>query len=465
MEAGHDDKVADGDDKSAKVVDSVDKRRAEQSSKALLSEARALSRHLNHELQGDALARSHLPINVDDDNDFPERVADGVLHCAFMNSVHPDAIPSVRIKCPARNRFEMAANQRLYLDAARRLGYIVINVGENDLVDARHHLQLVIGLLWQLLDRQLLERAHRTLGHDHDVTGDLALRWFNEKLALAGAPLVANLHDDLADGRAYMAVLTQLGARQPIVRGGDAVIAMARSLGVNVLIGADDIARGHPLVNLAFVVSLIAWEETRPSSALPSVEVNVAPESTIAPLVAWLEQRATAIKASRAPSLTPAMATAQPDVVPLPRWLLPMAVTGAWASDSALPGFWVWFSSATRYGHVRPRPDAATRATVNGDASALTTHWTTCIRPSFESVDLDVFAPSTATGTKELIPSLASGLLGNNNTWDAARRPGSTDDLARCGRRRYRQDGGGAAGAPAGDSAGQRAPVPVVGAV
>jgi plastin-1 len=111
-------------------------------------ERRSFAEHINRTLKEDQDLRTILPLNPESDALFTA-VGDGVLLIKWLNKLKPGIIPDKVIQIHPRNRFERLQNLSAVLTAARELGFNIVNVGPEDIIDQKYH--LVLGLIWQIV--------------------------------------------------------------------------------------------------------------------------------------------------------------------------------------------------------------------------------------------------------------------------------------------------------------------------
>ena len=167
------------------------------------------------------------------------------------------------------------------IEAARRLGCSVVNIGGEDLLKGTPH--LVMGLLWQIIKKALMTQVtanmdlSRLVGEGEsadDLSGippeQILLRWFNFHLKNAGCNrVVTNFTTDLADGELYATLMHQLAPEKVTITDlegalivtdslarASLIIEMAERLDCRKFITAKAIVDGNPNLNLAFVATL-----------------------------------------------------------------------------------------------------------------------------------------------------------------------------------------------------------------
>ncbi|KAL8494499.1 hypothetical protein ACS0TY_025343 [Phlomoides rotata] len=105
--------------------------------------------HINSFLGEDKFLKDFLPMDPSTDALF-ELAKDGVLLCKLINVVVPGTIDERAINTKkVLNSWERNENHTLCLNSAKAIGSTVVNIGTQDLVEARPH--LVVGLISQLI--------------------------------------------------------------------------------------------------------------------------------------------------------------------------------------------------------------------------------------------------------------------------------------------------------------------------
>ncbi|KAI3457756.1 hypothetical protein Pfo_014419 [Paulownia fortunei] len=179
---------------------------------------------------------------------------------------------------PVLNPWERNENHTLCLNSAKAIGCTVVNIGTQDLVEARPH--LVLGLISQIIKIQLLADLNLKktpqlveLVEDSQVTNSywltpekVLLKWMNFHLKKAGyKKQVTNFSSDLKDGEAYAHLLNALApehgttmtldAKDPTERA-NLILEQAEKLDCKRYVTPKDIVEGSPNLNLAFVAQI-----------------------------------------------------------------------------------------------------------------------------------------------------------------------------------------------------------------
>ncbi|KAA3459202.1 fimbrin-5-like isoform X1 [Gossypium australe] len=243
------------------------------------SEKASYVAHINNYLAEDKFLKDFFPIDPATDALF-DLAKDGVLLCKLINVAVPGTIDERAINTKkVLNPWERNENHTLCLNSAKAIGCTVVNIGTQDLVEARPH--LVLGLISQIIKIQLLADLNLKktpqlveLVDDSQEVEELLslapekvlLKWMNFHLKKAGyQKQVTNFSTDLKDGEAYAHLLNALApehsthstldAKDPTERA-NKVLEMAEKLDCKRYLTPKDIVEGSPNLNLAFVAQI-----------------------------------------------------------------------------------------------------------------------------------------------------------------------------------------------------------------
>ncbi|CAL1381940.1 unnamed protein product [Linum trigynum] len=243
------------------------------------SEKNSYVQHINKHLGEDKFLKDYLPIDPSTNALF-DIIKDGVLLCKLINVAVPNTIDERAINTKkSLNPWERNENHTLCLNSAKAIGCTVVNIGTQDLVEARPH--LVLGLISQIVKIQLLADVNLKntpelveLIEDNEEVEELRnlapekvlLKWMNFHLKKAGyTKQVTNFSSDVKDGEAYAYLLTALA---PELSTADAlqdmdpkeranmVIEQAEKLECSKYLTPSDIVEGSANLNLAFVAEI-----------------------------------------------------------------------------------------------------------------------------------------------------------------------------------------------------------------
>ncbi|XP_065874615.1 fimbrin-5 [Euphorbia lathyris] len=243
------------------------------------SEKTSYVTHINNYLKEDSFLKEYLPLDPNTNAIF-DLIKDGVLLCKLINLAVPGTIDERAInKKKDLNPWERNENHTLGLNSAKAIGCTVVNIGTQDLVEARPH--LVLGLISQVIKIQLLADLNLKktpqlleLADDSKEVEELMnlapekvlLKWMNFHLKKAGyTKEVTNFTSDVKDGEAYIHLLKSLapelsgpattGATTPMERA-KLVLDQAEKLDCQGFLTTKDILEGSANLNLAFVAQV-----------------------------------------------------------------------------------------------------------------------------------------------------------------------------------------------------------------
>ncbi|KAH7533438.1 hypothetical protein FEM48_Zijuj04G0130600 [Ziziphus jujuba var. spinosa] len=244
-----------------------------------VSEKSSYVAHINSYLAEDPYMKKYLPIDPSTNALF-DLAKDGVLLCKLINVAVPGTIDERAINTKGvLNPWERNENHTLCLNSAKAIGCTVVNIGTQDLVEARPH--LVLGLISQIIKIQLLADLNlkktpqlvELVDDSKDVEElmglppeKVLLKWMNFHLKKAGyEKQVTNFSSDVKDGEAYAYLLNALApehsgpaaldTKDPAERA-NMVLEHAEKLDCKRYLTPKDIVEGSPNLNLAFVAQI-----------------------------------------------------------------------------------------------------------------------------------------------------------------------------------------------------------------
>ncbi|XP_047079751.1 fimbrin-5-like [Lolium rigidum] len=245
------------------------------------SEKTSYVNHINNFLGEDSFLKNFLPLDPES-NDIFNLVRDGVLLCKLINVAVPGTIDERAINTKKDpNPWERNENHNLCLNSARAIGCTIVNIGTQDLIEARPH--LVLGLLSQIIKIQLLADLNlkktpqllELFADDNSKEAEevvtlapdkMLLKWMNFHIKKAGyKKTVTNFSTDVKDGEAYAYLLsalapehsstTMIETTDPKERA-KKVLETAEKLECTRYVTSKDIVEGSANLNLAFVAQI-----------------------------------------------------------------------------------------------------------------------------------------------------------------------------------------------------------------
>ncbi|KAM5580465.1 fimbrin-5 [Rosa sericea] len=235
--------------------------------------------HINNYLAEDSFLKKYLPLDPATNALF-DLAKDGVLLCKLINIAVPGTIDERAINTKGvLNPWERNENHTLCLNSAKAIGCTVVNIGTQDLAEARPH--LLLGLISQIIKIQLLADLNLKktpqlveLVDDSQEVEELLglppekvlLKWMNFHLKKAGyEKQVTNFSSDVKDGEAYAYLINALApevsgpaaldTKDPTQRA-TMVLEQAEKLDCKRFLSPKDIVEGSPNLNLAFVAQI-----------------------------------------------------------------------------------------------------------------------------------------------------------------------------------------------------------------
>ncbi|KAJ0113666.1 hypothetical protein Patl1_01894 [Pistacia atlantica] len=254
------------------------------------SEKASYVAHINSYLAEDPFLKKYLPIDPAT-NELFEVAKDGVLLCKLINVAVPGTIDERAINTKrVLNPWEKNENHTLGLNSAKAIGCTVVNIGTQDLAEARVtpsttwidfsnnqgiQLEFLVLKIQLLADLNLKKTPQlvELVDDSQDVEEliglspeKVLLKWMNFHLKKAGyEKQVTNFSSDLKDGEAYAHLLTALApehsspdtfdTKDPTVRA-TKVLEQAEKLDCKRYLTPKDIVEGSPNLNLAFVAQI-----------------------------------------------------------------------------------------------------------------------------------------------------------------------------------------------------------------
>lgn len=271
----------------------------------------AFTEHINNCLGSDAflVERGYVPMDPASADLF-KRINDGIMLCKLINKAQADTVDERALNLPDgkkdMNLWEKQENNNIVINSAKSIGCQVVNIHAPDLIRAfeDHKEHLVLGLVWQIVKQQLLNKISiaecpelvvlAVEGEDlptlmKQSPEEILLRWVNHHLAKDGAGRKAtNLGSDLKDSEIYFHLLHSLDADKCRLDGltiadpterAAAMLAAARSLGVPEFLKPSDVTSGNKRLNLAYCAQIFKVKHGLVLDKEKAVEIEAATHS------------------------------------------------------------------------------------------------------------------------------------------------------------------------------------------
>jgi len=251
-----------------------------------LEEQKSFCDWMNHHFEGEDDLKHIIPFAADG-HDVYKKIDDGIILCKLINSAVPDTIDERAInktKSGKLSVFKKHENLTLAIQSAKSIGITVVNMDSHTLSEGEEKKYLVLGLLWQIIARLLMDKINLinhpgliVLLEDGETIEDLMrlkpeqilLRWINYQLRKAGIQHknVDNFKDDIKDSVVYTHLLKQIappeaGVNKLALQQSDLheraekTLTEADKIGCREFVSPDDIVTGREKLNLAFTANL-----------------------------------------------------------------------------------------------------------------------------------------------------------------------------------------------------------------
>ena len=253
-----------------------------------LEEVRGFARWINKQLQAHKMAKHMIPINLENPDNFFEAMTDGIVLCLMLQKVSENLIDSRAINCPKDYNkpeisvFKKIENLNLAINTATGIGCNTINQKPTFIMEKNE--TIVLGLVWQIIRAGLLIKISLNdnpnlmrLAYEGETREDLMklsqeellLRWVNYHLDnnenYDGEP-IKNFSKDIKDSVAYQYLLEEIQPKNTglvadptnadLLQRAEETLQMADRLNCREFVGPEEIVKGHPKLNLAFVANL-----------------------------------------------------------------------------------------------------------------------------------------------------------------------------------------------------------------
>jgi len=230
----------------------------------------------------------YFPIPEEGDALF-KALRDGIILNKLVNDAVEDTVDERAINMPSNGKlsvFKMQENQTLALNSCVAIGCNVVNIGAQDLIEAKPH--LCLGLLWQVIRIGLMAKITlkdcpglRALLDEYESLEqmlamspeEILCRWVNYQLNKVGCKtVVKNFTSDIKDSEVYANLLIAVApddvdgipirfGLEPLniadlTKRAEAVLANAETIDARSFVRAKDIVNGNQKLNLAFVANL-----------------------------------------------------------------------------------------------------------------------------------------------------------------------------------------------------------------
>ncbi|HLD77554.1 MAG TPA: hypothetical protein VJB16_00860, partial [archaeon] len=237
--------------------------------------------YVNSILGDDPVLASVMPLNDEDDSLF-KATASTLLLSKVLAYGFPADMDIARLNANPSNAFQQMENHSRALDAAKKIGCSIVNIAAEDISAGTPH--LVLGVVWQLIKKNLLKQVQELSAAEEQAMGNLPpeqilFKWMNAHLKAAGCPkTVSNWDKDLSDGSVYAYLMHHIEPNvitkselQRVLGISDQTsrvegsLDFAERLGCRKFVTVQEVVKGNPRLNLAFVATLFKAYPNMPS--------------------------------------------------------------------------------------------------------------------------------------------------------------------------------------------------------
>lgn len=274
--------------RDSKIVRKVNEDKGKVDAYYSIDEVRGFARWINKQLQAHKMASHMIPIDLENPDNFFEAMTDGIVLCLMLQKVSDNLIDSRAINVPKNlpnpdmSVFKKIENLNLAINTATGIGCNTVNQKPTFIMEKNE--TIVLGLVWQIIRAGLLIKISLNdnpnlmrLAYDDETREDLMklsheellLRWVNYHLDnnenYDGEP-IKNFSKDIKDSVAYQYLMEEIQPKNTglvadpsnpdLLERAEQTLQMADRLNCREFVGPEEIVKGHPKLNLAFVANL-----------------------------------------------------------------------------------------------------------------------------------------------------------------------------------------------------------------
>ncbi|EFC45441.1 actin bundling protein [Naegleria gruberi] len=200
-----------------------------------------------------------------DCNAIPEDLRDGVVLLKVFDKVKPGCVEWKRVSNPPKNRYQAIENTNYCVDLAKQFKFNTVNVGGTDIADGNK--KIILGLIWQLMRRSLLDTL-KALGGGKEVDEKDVVAWANSKVtdekpiddlndkSLRTGVFLCKLCAAVRPSAVNLDFITPGESDEDAEQNAKYAISVARKIGATVFLLFEDILEVKPRMILSFIASL-----------------------------------------------------------------------------------------------------------------------------------------------------------------------------------------------------------------
>ncbi|AAS54558.2 AGR069Cp [Eremothecium gossypii ATCC 10895] len=208
-----------------------------------------------------------------------EDLKDGLVLLQAYDKVIPGALNSKRINQKPSNgvelsRFKSLENTNYAVDLGKSKGFSLVGIEGSDIVDGNR--LLTLGLVWQLMRRNIVNTMSSLASSGRDMSDAQILKWAQGQVAkggkssrimsfqdasLSNAHFLLDVLNGLAPGYVDYDLVTPGRTEEEKYANAKLAISIARKLGALIWLVPEDINEVRPRLILTFVASLMALQK------------------------------------------------------------------------------------------------------------------------------------------------------------------------------------------------------------
>jgi len=206
-----------------------------------------------------------------DCNLIPDDLRDGVVLLKVFDKVKPGIVEWKKVSQPPKNRYQQVENGNYAVDLAKQLKFNTVNVGGLDIVDGNK--KIILGLIWQLMRRSLLDTL-KALGGGKEIEEKDIIQWANSKVtdekpiddlndkSMRTGVFLCKLCSSIKPTACNLELVTPGETEEDATQNAKYAISVARKIGATVFLLYEDIIEVKPRMILSFLASLMKVDKT-----------------------------------------------------------------------------------------------------------------------------------------------------------------------------------------------------------
>ncbi|KAL9656160.1 hypothetical protein ABK040_007778 [Willaertia magna] len=207
-----------------------------------------------------------------DCNNIPEDIRDGVVLLKVFDKVKPGCVNWKKVNDPPKNRYHKVENCNYCVDLANQFKFSTVNVGGLDICDGNK--KIILGMIWQLMRRSLLDTL-KQLGGGKEIDEKDIVQWANSKVtdekpidglddkSLRTGVFLCKLCAAVRPTACNLDLVTPGETDEDAEQNAKYAISVARKIGATVFLLFEDILEVKPRMILSFLASLMKVDKSK----------------------------------------------------------------------------------------------------------------------------------------------------------------------------------------------------------